>query len=515
MNRLSKIALVVFFCSSLWITACSDDESFSAVDNQIPSISMDADLVHLEYGMTANIKAKITDADGIRSINIKNPDLYLNKTIDILRIYGDQKTEYDLDYNVTPNDTLKLESFPFEITVEDLVGNVATATFTANMDGDFSAPTFISKPDDVINVIFNSFNFKFSVSDNVVVQKVIVSIPELEINDEITNDSKEFEYAKRIQLGAEKRDYKGVIEVYDAFNNTVKKEFTISRNELQDYEKMYLCDVAEEDLSKDICGVPMLIDHTGEFEYTAYYYNETAGTEIRFIPQKNSFSPICIGVDATNSKIFTLDPEQALPLKLDQANVYYKIVFNTSSGSYATSTYTVDEAVDPLPHELGSNDFNLWDDKGVWDYNAGVWTNPDNNITWAEFKMGILIGKPFDITDNDLFSYHPKNKHIIQVLNYELKAGSFSFRIHNYHTNEWWDYCSWKVEKATPNDPERWVYTGKYQKTAYDLKTTSYDNDVEVDPKHDRAELTIPKAGKYDIIFDIHLGRMKIVPSKQ
>ncbi|MBR4266322.1 MAG: hypothetical protein IKQ46_09735 [Bacteroidales bacterium] len=489
-----------------------EDDGFSAVDNQNPSIALEESLIHWEFSREFRVKGVITDADGIKTINLQNKDLYLNKTIDILDIYGSDVTSYELDYKITPNDTLayRVESFPILITVEDLVGNINTTTFTAQMDGDFTDPKFTVEPSEVVNVIMPSFTLKFGVSDNVIIKKVVVDFPTLNLKEEIENTSKEYTYAKRIQVGDEYGDYEGVIAAYDAYDNKVEKKIIIRRSELQDYEKMYLCDVAEEDLTKDICGVPMRIDHTGEFEYTAYYYNETAGTGIRFLQQKDTYGPICFGKDP-NSDLLTPDPDVAEPIILDKAGVYYKIVFNTKEGIYTATTYTIDEAVDPLHIELGSQKLNVWDDRGKWNAELGEWEDPDNNIIWGEFNIGILSdGEPKDV--KDFFKYNPKNKHIIEILNYRISAGPFEFHPHNWQASNWWDYYSWKPEKATETDPEVWKWVGKYKRPDYDVATTSYNNAVEVG---NHAKLTIPKPGKYDIIFDIHLGRMKIVPSKE
>ena len=42
---------------------------------------------------------------------------------------------------------------------------------------------------------------------------------------------------------------------------------------MPDFPKMYLADVATaEELNSDIFGVPMVIEHTGEYQYKANYY---------------------------------------------------------------------------------------------------------------------------------------------------------------------------------------------------------------------------------------------------
>ena len=501
-----KTFIAALLLSGAVIAGCSDDESFSAVDNQNPVVALEAESIHWEFGKEFKIKAKIDDADGIKTINLKNADLMLNNTIDILSIKGSECKSYELDYKFTAPDSLKTETFPIVITVEDLVGNVSSVTFTANMDGDFTNPKFTVEPNSVINVIMSAFNFKFSVSDNRKIKRVVVNFPDLNINEEITNETKTYDYVKNISLGDENRDYTGYIAAYDEYDNEVKKEITISRGELADYERMYLCDVAEEDLITDVCGVPMLIDHSGEFEYTAYYYNEKAGTEIRFIPQKASYEPVCFGLDPDSGDKLNSDPSQAKPLVLNETGVYYKIVFNTKQLTYSTSTYSVDKAVNPMPHELGKQEWNHWEG-GSWNKETGKWEGDD--IEWRIFEIGALTDKPNNIEHK--FETHPQNKNIIQILNCQLEKGSFEFHPHIVHTDEWWDYASWKPEKATENDPEIWKWVGKYTNPKYNQETTSYNNNVE---EGNHAKLKIPKTGNYDIIFDTHLGRMKVVPSK-
>jgi len=366
-----KAFIATLMLSGAIIASCGDDEkSFSAVDNQNPTISLENETIHWEFAKEFFIKAKINDADGIKTINLKNADLYLDKTIDILDLKGSDCTSYELNYKFTAPDSLKAETFPILITVEDLVGNVSNATFTASMDGDFTNPKFTVEPSSTINVIMSAFNFKFSVSDNKVIKRVTVKFPELNIDEDITNDTKEFNYKKAIELGEENRDYKGVIAAYDAFDNKIEKEITISKGELQDYEKMYLCDVEKEsELSSDIWGVPMLITHKDAFTYYGEYYNQKKGTKIRFIPenQKTSFGPICFGIDPDNKTSFISDPDASEPIILDEIS-YYKFEFNTKTGQYSYSTIPMSEIscpdIDGIMDVLKAGTWNPGDGKG-------------------------------------------------------------------------------------------------------------------------------------------------------
>ena len=56
------------------LTSCSsdDDNSYPAVDNQAPVITLTSDRVQTEANRAFTITANIKDADGIKSINLKN-----------------------------------------------------------------------------------------------------------------------------------------------------------------------------------------------------------------------------------------------------------------------------------------------------------------------------------------------------------------------------------------------------------------------------------------------------------
>ena len=131
--------------------ACSNDDDYPTVDGQNPTISLTSDLIHAEPGRTFNITGKISDADGIKSIRLKNEGMLLDKTINLLDIYKDSLLhEYNLDYAYTPaDDWTDNSSFPLEVTVEDVVGKVSTANITIKGDGDFTFPVFTVAPSNI------------------------------------------------------------------------------------------------------------------------------------------------------------------------------------------------------------------------------------------------------------------------------------------------------------------------------------------------------------------------------
>ena len=89
-------------------------------------------------------------------------------------------------------------------------------------------------------------------------------------------------FTEKIILPNEVKSYDVTLTAVDARGNQTVTNSTISVSEMPDFPKMYLADVATvEELNSDIFGVPMVINHTGEYQYRARYYNKAAGTVIR------------------------------------------------------------------------------------------------------------------------------------------------------------------------------------------------------------------------------------------
>lgn len=255
--------------------ACSSDDDYPTVDGQNPTISLTSDLIHAEPGRTFNITGKISDADGIKSIRLKNEGMLLDKTINLLDIYKDSLLhEYNLDYAYTPaDDWTDNSSFPLEVTVEDVVGKVSTANITIKGDGDFTFPVFTVAPSNKVNVMKEdpTLLLNVAVSDNKSLKKLVIDIPGINKHDEVTLSGTEYEYSEEYTFPSDDADYEMSIKVYDGMDNMTEQKSTIIVSDLVDFEKMYLADVnSPAELTSDVYGVPMLIDHVGEYKVEEY-----------------------------------------------------------------------------------------------------------------------------------------------------------------------------------------------------------------------------------------------------
>lgn len=482
------------------VLSCSSDDGYSAVDNQVPTITLASERVQTEAGRAFTIEGVITDADGIKSINLKNEGMMLDKTINLLELYDKLQTEYELKYTYQrqyTTDWTDASSFPVLITVEDVVGNKQTATVTVTADGDFTNPTFTVAPSADVTVLVGprpKFKLNCSVTDNKVLKQIHVVSADLGIDEVIpTGDTSEFSLSKEYVMPAgEVASYNMAITVSDTFDNETTTNTTISVSEMPDFEKMYLADVEDvRDLSSDVYGVPMLIDHTGEYEYTAHYYNQKAGTKVRFIPQMTDFEPICFGPDADNNSIFSNDPSVSQSIVLNEV-AYYEIKFNTVTGVYSVNTYVPAPVTVTLhgknytyPLTLnGTTTFDFGDDSG------------DQPAQLCLAGANLPDGTPGWTTNQNNGAYilqqDAKNPYLLYREGTYEAGQKIEFTISATHWWGWWPEPFWRFDGSQYNE-----------------KHTLNGGD---NMKGDGA--VVPATGKYRFEFDYHLLRSRLIPVK-
>jgi plastocyanin len=475
-RRLSILALCLSIVLS-FAGCSSDDDDFKDVDGQSPSISLTADHVQTEIGREFTIKGTIQDKDGIRSIRLMNTALNLDKTIDLLEIYEEHVYSYDLSYKFKTPKTQTGESFPIQVTVTDLGGRVTEATVLITMDGDFTNPIFVSSPDAAVTVLLKEttrLNLRFSVEDDKALDFVEVSIPELNIEEKVMADGKILDYSKSIELPSVTGTYNLTIKAVDKFNLETVRNSVITVSEMPDFPKMYLSDVSDAaKLNSDLFGIPMLIDHTGEYTYKAKYYSEAPGTEVRFVPQKTDFQPICFGINPDDKSILTDEPDLSLPIVLAEKG-YYEIEFNVKTGAYSTKRYTPTDTPVEIGKKIYLNDGDK--DAGMIPLEiglAGVGLPGAGN--WAPGNPLMLTQS----TDNPFILYAEMT----------LEAGtSIEFTITPKHDWGWWLEPFWRFDNS--GEMEANVLNGG-------------DN---------MKKVTVKKDGKYMFKFDTHLLRSRFYP---
>ncbi len=479
----SLLAALLAMTAVTFATSCSDDDNFSDVDGKAPTIALETDHIQTEAGRQFTIAGQVKDADGIRSIRLQNSDMLLDKTINLLELYGDSLIyDYKLAYKYTSKkDWTDSSSFPVNITVEDIGGRTTSATLTVSADGDFTNPEFSVAPSGELTVLVQNpkLTLGFTVTDNKRLDYIQVECPALGINDRIdAAGQSEMKVKKVYEVPGEKQSCLLTVTAYDKFNNKVMAQSTVNVDEMPDFEKMYLADVeSAKDLTSDVYGVPMVIDHTGPYEYTAHYYNQKAGTKVRFIPQMTDFEPICFGVDPSDNSVLINDASSALGIELNEV-AYYEIKLNIVTGAYSVKTY------EPTTEKM------TLDGSTTIDFGDGSGAQP------AQICLagGGLPGTPSWTTNqnNDAFilSQDAANKYLL-YRECELEAGTeIEYTISQTHWWGWWPEPYWRFDGSEFNE--------KNVKNGGDNMKKS----------------KVPATGKYRIEFDYHLLRSRIIPVK-
>lgn len=518
------------------VSSCSD--KWEMTDNADPACAVATDHIMTEPGYEIKLTGKVSDADGISSIRLSCPGILLNKTIDILEIYGEPKKEYDLDYRYRLPKEADGEDFMIDIEITDIGGNVTTRQVHLTLDGDFTAPIFEAVPDTEITVLIKdptTFNLKFTVKDNREIDHIDVNL-EGEEGFTVTIDGEgksRIEYKKKIELPAKAAEYKLTLTAYDrpAQDGEVRSTTThsvIKVSELPDFDAMYLADVSNvADLNSDVFGVPMAMDHVGPFQYRTRYYNRNAGTGVCFIPQRTDFLPICFGPDPDFPETLADDPEKAGRITLDKANTYYEFHINIKTGEYDMKSYPPADAIDPVMHmTYGADDLDTWENGGSW---------------WQKWYFGPMReDNPREI-DCEM-EQDPKNPHIYVIEDYQLERGNYKMTLHNWHHDGWWNYTAWRVDDS--KNPSKCMYYGKlhedndhftgnrdyFQWKYIDCDQTEYrymypgagafnmnswgseDYRKKFVPDN-KIAVKIPTTGSYRLIFDAHTEHIKLTPN--
>ena len=495
-NYFKKSLLMAFVLPALvgGVMSCSSDDGYSAVDNQNPTIELLSDHIQTEAGRAFTISGTIKDADGIKSINLKSEGLQLDKTINLLDLYDGLQTEYNLNYTYLKKFTTDWtddDSFPVVITVEDVVGNKQTAQLTVSADGDFTNPSFTVAPSEEVTVLVGpnpKFKLNCSVSDNKVLKNIHVQSTALAIDETIeTGSVSTFDLSKAYTLPANLTgNYDLTVTVSDAFDNQTSTSTNIVVSEMPDFDKMYLADVeTAAELSSDVFGVPMLIDHTGAYEYTAHYYNQKAGTKVRFIPQMTDFEPICFGPDAENKNVFANDPETSQSIVLDKVS-YYEIKFNTKTGKYSVNTYTPDPVTVTLHGKKYTYPLTL-NGTTIFDFGDGSGEQPAQ-ICLA--GSGLPDGAGNWTTNQNAGAYilnqDTKNPYLLYREGTYEAGTQVEFTISATHWWGWWPEPFWRFDGSDNNE-----------------KNTLNGGD-------NMKKMTVPATGKYRFEFDYHLLRSRL-----
>lgn len=482
--------LWTFLFAAALTTSCGDDDNdYKDVDGKNPVMELTSDHIRTLTGYEFKIAGKVSDKDGIRSIQLKCPDLQLDKTIDLLAIYTEPLYEYELNYSFTIPEKTTGESFSLKVIVTDLGGRTVENQVTITMDGDYTKPVLTPLTgllNTNINIVLSegtSQEFTFIASDKEAddkgLKRLELSIPDLNILESVDIEEEgvtEGALQCTVTFPSDKTGtYPLTIRAIDWLGNVAEKEYTVLVSKVKDYANLYLVDFegnANNLLTGgDVWGVPMPIERTANFTYEGRYYAAQPNTPVRFITSKTNFN-VCFGDDKNNPGKLTGVAEDVQPIILLEKG-YYEIRMNTEEGEYTVKKYT--PADEPLVDGSDQLAYNP-DDGGRQEY---------------KFKLG-LVGDGF----KDAPGWNPSNVYAFTqdadnpyIFTTELEftgtSNSLNVTITPYHPWGWWISPSWRFDGAN----ERFVPGEEVQNSA---------------------KSRIPR-GTYILVFDTHLCQSKLL----
>jgi hypothetical protein len=289
----------------------------------------------------------VSDPAGVMEVELTYAPWELAKTIEVDRSI----TQYELAYTFEIPATTAMGSTHLVTAIaRNPAGNETKVDITVVISGDDTAPVIdLASPNDEGTYIIGAgaeFNLTFSVTDDQSISTV--RLVGLGLNETIVVDDSSYTFDQPIDFSIV-GNFPISITATDAAGNISERKLSVSIENSLRFGQMYLADVdTEAKLLSDAFGVPMLIDGIGGSTdsagvfFQAHYYNATPNTEIRFIPQKSSFSPFALGAGEEQGQLALGNDASVSPIVLPEVG-YYRIVLNLMSLSYTMELYTPTE----------------------------------------------------------------------------------------------------------------------------------------------------------------------------
>ncbi|WP_299063233.1 hypothetical protein [uncultured Polaribacter sp.] len=391
-----KTKLLCIFCLMVVVVSCSDDSI--KVDSEPEFNSFLEDISTLP-GEVITFEAVISDPAGVKSININYDNWFLDKTI----VNDSLPDIYNLSYRFkVPETEDEFSVHKISVTVTNS-GDIATVKdVVVTLDKDIAAPIItVNSPSDASTVLIgdgDEINFDIDLADRELFEFKIESDI---LNETITlNGSATYKYSKSLDV-LTPGSYTFNIIAKDMSGNDAQTSVTVNVATDLQFTAMYLTDeTSDAALNQDLFGIPFSTtasQATGEngYVFTALYYSKSANSKVRFIPQKESFSPYAFGANANNDGKLTLGADATVNPIVVPGVGYYEIAMDVRDLSYTVKPYTPTDAAYDQVYVLGRGIFvdaatstctnNADGSTQCWHFKSGkpFIQDPNNSYLWT------------------------------------------------------------------------------------------------------------------------------------
>lgn len=391
-----KTKLLCIFCLIVVIVSCNDDSL--RIDSEPEFNSFLEDISSLP-GEVITLEAVISDPAGVKSININYDKWFLDKTI----VKDSLPDIYNLSYRFKvpdAEDEFSVHKISVTVTNAGDVANIKDVVVT--LDKDIAAPVImVNSPLDASTVLIGNgdeISFDVDLTDR--------ELSEFKIESDILNEtialngSATYKYSKSLDV-LTPGSYTFNITAKDVSGNDTQASVTVNVVTDLQFPAMYLTDeTSDAALNQDLFGIPFSTtasQATGEngYVFTALYYSKSANSEVRFIPQKESFSPFAFGANANNAGKLTLGSDATVNPIVVPGVGYYEISIDVRDLSYTVTPYTPTDATFNQVYVLGRGIFvdattstctnNADGSTQCWHFNSGkpLVQDSDNQYLWS------------------------------------------------------------------------------------------------------------------------------------
>ncbi|WP_299012067.1 hypothetical protein [uncultured Polaribacter sp.] len=357
MKAIKKKLIYMFYLLVIMIS-CNDD---TVEVDSTPEFNSFVESISSLPGEIVTFEAVISDPAGVKSVNIKYDNWFLDKTI-----FKDSLPDvYKMSYRFTvPNDEEEFSVHTIPVTITN-AGDVSTKKeVVITLDKDIDAPLIsINSPENNATVLVGAgdeINFNIDLTDRELAEFKVES----DILNEIIplNGVSTYNYSKSLDV-ASPGSYTFNFTAKDITGNESTSSVTVSVVTDLQFTAMYLTDETNDAaLSQDIFGIPFSTtasQASGEngYVFTAFYYSKNANSEVRFIPQQGSFSPFAFGANTNSSNKLNLGSDATVNPIIIPGVGYYEITMDVRDLSYSVTPYTPTDSAFDQVYVLGRGIF--------------------------------------------------------------------------------------------------------------------------------------------------------------
>ncbi len=466
-------SLLSFGILLVCLSSCTEE----SVDvSSEPSFNLQEVITSLP-GESFTITGLVSDPAGIKSVRFEYAPWSLDKVIEV----DPSITQYPFEFSFSIPDT-ETEGSTHLINIISTNGGDKESSTQVEivLSGDNQLPEIaMASPSDGGTYILGSgseFNLSFTVSDNKEISTV--EIVGVGLNETVEVNAASYSFDKAVDF-VFAGTFDLSITATDVSGNKATKNLSVKIEESLQFEKMYLADVSSDaELVSDLFGVPMLIDGFESTDslgvvFEANYYNSTANTEIRFIPQKASFAPFAFGAGDSAGELAIGSDATVNPIVLSEVG-YYNIVINLSTMTYTIETYSPTDDTFEYIIIMGT---------GVKVDGASTCVSnsdgADDNCWWFG------SGKPLTVDSNNPYLFSAT----VELYDHDPEGDGNNGFILGANYDDWSPFWRFDQGDALGVEPDATVPNGGNN---YIFDESAF--------------------GTYTFVFDTHLNRVKILP---